>query len=192
VNTRLPLLVALATVACAGGGGPLSQSLETQDRAPISNEGVSSSLEGSARSNEGAGNTTESAARSTESSPTGGGFSCAGTYACSFSSSAGKGSSDGVVLTNGPGGCQALDDDDDDRATLAPDGTIIQKGKVVASWTPTGNGFAYSATARSDGQTITLTITCTKISDSTTPPPRDKDGDNDPPPVVILDAGAPR
>ncbi|MBX3229758.1 MAG: hypothetical protein KIT84_05440 [Labilithrix sp.] len=181
--------VALAAAACVGGGGALSQSLETQDRPPISNEGVSSSSEGVSVSNEGVSSTTESAGRnSVEGSPTGG-FDCAGTYRCTSTSDGDSDSSSVVLTPAGSGGCSG------DGAVLQADGTILANGRAIATWTSTGNGFTFTTQTTSGGQVRSVTVTCTKVSSSVDRPSRGDDDDDDddspPPPVTIIDGGAP-
>lgn len=177
----------LALAACAGGGGALTQSLDTQDRPPISNEGVASSTESARNSLEGVASSTERAGRSSvEGSPTGG-LACAGTYRCTVD---GRTSSSAVVLAAGAGGCFALTDGE--GTTLDADGSIRQNGQVIATWASTGSGFTYSVTTTQDGRSRTTTISCTKVSDSVSPPASDDDDDDDSaPPVVTIDAGAP-
>lgn len=158
MNIRLSLLIALSTIACVGGGGGLSQSLETQDRAPLSNERASSTTEGSRRSLEPAGNTLEATRNSAEPAPGnagggggGGGFDCAGTYRCSVN---GETDDDPVVL-NG--------------ACTTADGTALEQAGIVVN----GNGFTYSTSVTSKGQTISITLVCTKVSSDTTPAKKD-------------------
>jgi len=160
---RYSLGLAALLVACTGGGGALSNEIQTQDTAP-------SSLDRASTSTERAGSSTDVASKTNELDNSGepatgsGGFSCAGTYRCGLD---GYNETSLVVLNGGAGGCTA------NGSGLNADGTLTKDGKVVATWHSTpGGGFTYSTSVDSErdgGTSTTITITCSKVSDSTAP-----------------------
>jgi hypothetical protein len=131
-------------IACVGGGGGLSSSLETWDSPPSSPERAPSSGEGSPTFLERAQGSTESPSRSGEAAPgthaTGGptsgagkaSFECSGTFVCQ---EVGKTSTDTITLTQVGGTCTVED------SVIEPDGRVTSKGKNVGRWSATSTGF---------------------------------------------------
>ena len=141
------LALALVSVACTGGGGPIVD--------PPDKERPTSTIEGSNESNEPSSPTNENAARSNErpagraqapAGPTA--FACTGKFLCRTT---GEDGTTNVTLSDKNGICSAGD------FTLRGDQQLLEKGDAVGTWS-----FANDTLTASAGN---ATITCTKTAD---------------------------
>lgn len=147
--------VATLLVACTGGPGSGEHGYQTtQDRAPISTDGVSSTNESSARSNEGVAKTNEGGGTQGATGGSGGSLDCTGTYSCLVSA---DGKQDTITLPFASG-CNS------DKVTFSPDGTV--SGEVAGTWRLTSGGFSVSGSQVVEGRSVPYTIDCTKVSDT--------------------------
>lgn len=160
------------SVACVGGGGPLSDGMTTWESANNTREGAPISTEGATNSREPAPPSTERAGSSSEPGPGaqggggGGGFSCSGSFVCRVGN---DDDVDTIVLGTVNGNCTITGDSD--NVVFESNGTLSSKGKPIGTWQATPTGF----TATADESTIT----CTRVTGNTNPGSQE---DDDPPP----------